>query len=131
MAVKGIDHVNIDTVKPEETIAFYSEVLGLENRPDQRPGGMGSGAWLFSGENAVVHLNFHDAQSDTAERLAAGTRSGAFNHVAFAGSDFDGTCATLDSLGIDYRVSDRPEISLKQIFLRDPNGVALEVNIQG
>ena len=131
MAVMGIDHVNIDTVKPSETIAFYAEVLGLENRPDQRPGGMTDGAWLFCGDTAVVHLNFHDPASEAAERLAQGTRSGAFNHIAFAGTDFDGTCATLDRLGLSYRTSDRPDISLKQIFVQDPNGVAVEVNING
>jgi catechol 2,3-dioxygenase-like lactoylglutathione lyase family enzyme len=131
MSVLGIDHINIDTVKPSETIAFYTDVLGLENRPDQRPGDMGDGAWLFCGDTAVVHLNFHDAESDAAERLERGTRSGAFNHIAFAGTDFDGTCATLDRLGLSYRSNDRPEIALKQIFVQDPNGVAVEINING
>ena len=52
MAVHGIDHVNIDTAQPDETITFYTEALGLEHRPEDRPGGMGPGAWLFSGSRA-------------------------------------------------------------------------------
>lgn len=130
MAIHGIDHINIDTARPDETIAFYSDVLGLENRPDDRPAGIGPGAWLFSGDQAVVHLNFHDADSETGIRLADPARSGAFNHLAFVGSDFEVTCATLDSRSLDYRTSEIPSIDLKQIFVRDPNNIALEINIR-
>jgi catechol 2,3-dioxygenase-like lactoylglutathione lyase family enzyme len=130
MAVSGIDHVNIDTAQPTETIEFYAQVLDLENRPQDRPGGIGDGAWLFKGDQAMVHLNFHDPASETGRRLAERARSGAFNHVAFVGSDFDGTCRLLDDLSLEYRTSDLPEIGLKQIFVRDPNNVAIEINIR-
>lgn len=128
--VRGIDHVNIDTDRPDETIAFYTTALGLENRPEDRPGGMTDGAWLFSGDRAVVHLNFHPSDSDTGRRIEARQRS-AFNHVAFEGSDFDATCERLDEAGIEYRAVDRSEIRLKQIFIRDPNNIAIEINING
>ncbi len=131
MAVQGIDHVNIDTDRPEETIRFYEQVLRLENRPEDRPGGLPDGAWLFNGDQAVVHLNFHEEGSETAARLVERARSGAFNHIAFVGSDFDGTCRALDELSLQYRVSDIPAIDLKQIFIRDPNNVAIEINIRG
>lgn len=131
MAIHGIDHINIDTTKPDETIEFYGQVLGLENRPEDRPAGIGPGAWLFKGDQAMIHLNFHEPGSDAAARLADATKSGAFNHVAFAGSDFEETCATLDDLSISYRVNELPAIDLKQIFVRDPNNVALEINIRG
>lgn len=130
MAIHGIDHINIDTIKPEETIEFYGQVLGLENRPDDRPSGIGPGAWLFKDDQAMVHLNFHEPGSDGAQKLADAAKSGAFNHVAFVGSDFEGTCATLDELSIRYRVAEIPAINLKQIFVRDPNNVALEINIR-
>lgn len=130
MAVQGIDHINIDTDRPEETVEFYSQVLGLENRPEDRPGGIGDGAWLFNGDQAVVHLNFHGAESETGRRLSESARSGAFNHVAFVGSDFDGTCRLLDDLSVQYRTADIPDIGLKQIFVRDPNNVAIEINIR-
>ena len=124
MAIRGFDHINIDTAKPEETVAFYEAVLGLENRPQDRPDFNFPGAWLFLGSAALVHLNFID-EDDRFEQ-----RSG-FNHIAFEGSDFDAMCALLDDKGLEYRVSDRPEISLKQIFFNDPNGIRIEVNIRG
>ena len=129
--IAGIDHVNIDTVKPDETVDFYCRVFGLENRPEDRPQGIGPGAWLFSGDQAVVHLNFHEPDSETGQRLADPGRSGAFNHVAFVGSDFEGTRARLDELGVRHRVNELPAIDLRQIFLRDPNNVAIEINIRG
>lgn len=121
--ISGLHHINIDTARPDETIAFYSEVFGFVNRPDRRPDGGQPGAWLFEGEQAIIHLNFID------DDRSGGTSS--FNHAAFEGSGFTDFCARLDTAGIDYRVSDRPEISLKQIFVRDPNGVRLEINISG
>jgi catechol 2,3-dioxygenase-like lactoylglutathione lyase family enzyme len=124
MGITGLDHINIDTSKPDETVAFYEDVLGLENRPQDRPDFGFPGAWLFLGDTAVVHLNFIDEDDRFGQRSA-------FNHIAFEGSDFAGMCAMLDDRGLVYRTSERPEISLEQIFVDDPNGVRVEVNIRG
>lgn len=122
MAITGLDHINIDTCRPDDTVEFYTQVLGLENRPERRPNFGFPGAWLFSGDRAVVHLNFIDEDDRFGQRNA-------FNHIAFEGSDFDGMCATLDGLGHEYRTSVRDEIKLRQIFVDDPNGVRVEINI--
>jgi len=124
VAVSGLDHINIDTSKPDETIEFYEQVLGLENRPQDRPDFGFPGAWLFLGEQAVVHLNFIDHD----DRFGA---KSAFNHIAFEGSDFDAMCGVLDDRGLKYRTSERPDIGLSQIFVKDPNGVRVEINIRG
>lgn len=123
MPVSGLDHINIDTSCPDQTVAFYSEVLGLEDRPGARPDFGFPGAWLWLGDRAVVHLNFLDDEPDRT--------TGAFNHIAFEGSGFDKTCALLDARGLEYKSSTRPEIDLKQIFVQDPNGVRVEINIRG
>ena len=124
VGITGLDHINIDTSKPDETVAFYEDVLGLENRPQDRPDFGFPGAWLFLGERPVVHLNFIDEDDRFWQRSA-------FNHIAFEGSDFVGMCALLSDRGLKYRTSERPEISLSQIFVDDPNGVRVEVNIRG
>ena len=123
MGITGLDHINIDTAKPDETVAFYEDILGLENRPDLRPDFGFPGAWLFCGDTAVVHLNFIDADDRFEHRSA-------FNHIAFEGHDYDAMCALLDDRGMQYRTSQRPEISLSQIFVDDPNGVRVEINIR-
>lgn len=124
VGITGLDHINIDTSKPEETVAFYEGVLGLENRPQDRPDFGFPGAWLFLDGHPVVHLNFIDEDDRFANRSA-------FNHIAFEGSDFAAMCALLDDKGLKYKTSERPEISLSQIFVNDPNGVRVEVNIRG
>jgi len=122
-SISGLHHLNIDTAKPDETIAFYSAVFGFVNHPDRRPPQSTPGAWLFKEDHPIIHLNFIDEdRSDS---------TSSFNHAAFEGSGFTGFCERLDAAGIDYRVHDRPEISLKQIFVRDPNGIRLEINING
>lgn len=121
MPVSGLDHINIDTSKPAETIEFYNKVLGLENRPEDRPGDPLDGAWLWCGDRPIVHLGFVDTQPPSG--------TGALNHAAFECSDFDGTCAALDDLGITYEARRRTDRAFHQIFLSDPNGVKLELNI--
>jgi len=120
MKVSGLDHVNIDTCRLDETIEFYCELLGLEARV--KPSG-NSGAWLYCGERAIVHVNLID--DDLAENS-----TGSFNHVAFAGTDFEATCAALDAAGYSYRQAHQPEIGVSQVFLEDPNGVGVEINIR-
>jgi len=124
VGITGLDHINIDTAKPEETVAFYEDLFGFENRPQERPDFGFPGAWLFLGDTAVVHLNFIDDDDRFGQRSA-------FNHIAFEGTDFVSMCALLDERGLKYRTSERPEIALSQIFVDDPNGVRVEVNVRG
>ena len=51
--------------------------------------------------------------------------------MAFDGSDFDGMCEKLTSLGIEFETAQTPEISLQQIYVLDPNQVKVEINIRG
>ncbi len=97
-------------------------MLGLVNRPDLRPDFGFPGAWLFAEDRDLIHLNFLDAQPDSA--------TGAFNHVAFEAEGFDDLCAALDERGTEYRASIRDEIGLRQVFVKDPNGVRVELNFR-
>ena len=98
--ITGLDHVNLRTDRLEETIAFFEGVLGLENRPDDRPDFPFPGAWLFQGDQAIVHLIGVDAE------VAA--PAGALDHVAFASNDFDGLVAELTERSLDHRTSGLP-----------------------
>ena len=118
MPVHRLDHINIDTARLDETIAFYSEVLGLESRP--KPSG-NAGAWLYLGSQAVVHLNVVDHPREA--------RTGAFNHVAFDATDVDGLVAALEAAGHPHSVSHRPDLGISQVLTADPNGVRVELNV--
>ena len=117
--VSELDHFNISTGRLDETVAFFEDILGLENRPSDRPDFGFSGAWLFAGSRALVHLVEKDTEP--------GEQSGPLDHVAFATSDFDGLGARLIERDIEHRISGRPAIGLRQVFFREPNGVRIEI----
>ncbi|NNC80552.1 MAG: dioxygenase [Acidimicrobiales bacterium] len=118
-AVRSLDHVTIVTEHVDETAAFFEDVLGLVNRPERRPDFGFGGAWLFVGDQAVVHL-IHSEED-------RGTPAGAFDHAAFSTDDFDGLVARIEELGLEHRVSAQPQTGLRQVFFREPNGVEIEI----
>jgi catechol 2,3-dioxygenase-like lactoylglutathione lyase family enzyme len=123
MTLSRLDHYNIETVLPEETVAFYTDVLGLTNAPERRPAVPQPGTWLLVGDHPAVHVNFVD-------RDRAGV-TGSIDHVAFEGSGYDDMRARLGELGVAHEVVESPQFDLKQIYVFDPNGIRIEINIRG
>lgn len=131
-----LHHYNIRTPKIKETIDFYTSVLGLHigPRPSTRPG-----AWLYDrSDTPVVHVGGIDPSNPEAMReleahlgakdISTLNGSGAIDHVAFEGGDFDGARTHLQTLGIEYIERDVPQIALRQLFVTDPNGITVELN---
>jgi catechol 2,3-dioxygenase-like lactoylglutathione lyase family enzyme len=119
MTIRAVDHINIGTHKLDETVAFFRDVLGLEVgwRPDFPFGG----AWLYAGDKAVVHLVTLEAPKHPSSQAA-------LDHFAFSIDDYDGAKARLEAKGVRHRAVDIPGTPIRQIFLRDPNGVNIELN---
>ena len=119
MAVRGIDHINIGTHRLDETRAFFRDVLGLVEgwRPDFPFGG----AWLYAGDGAVVHLVELAAPKGPSAQAA-------LDHFAFRIDDYDDIVRRLDGAGVAYRGVDIPNTPIRQIFIRDLNGVNIELN---
>ena len=123
MTLKRLDHYNIETVRPDETVAFYCDVLGCVNAPERRPAVPVPGTWLLVDDHPAIHVNFVD------EDLAAPT--GAMDHVAFEASGYLETCERLDKLDVDYETVESPQFDLLQIYVVDPNQIRVEINIRG
>jgi catechol 2,3-dioxygenase-like lactoylglutathione lyase family enzyme len=122
MAVLGVDHINIGTHKLEETRAFFREAIGLAE--GYRPDFPFDGAWLYAGDTAVVHL------VDLAEAKLPSSQA-ALDHFALRIDDYDAAIARLDTTGVRYRAVDIPDTPIRQINVRDPNGVNIELNYRG
>ena len=115
--ITGLNHANISTAKLKETVAFFTDVLGLRIGP--RPHFVGfDGAWLYVGDQAVLHL---------VERAEARTPDGALDHFSFTVTDFDAALALLDAAGVKYVAQDIPSGFGRQAFVQDPNGVTVEL----
>jgi catechol 2,3-dioxygenase-like lactoylglutathione lyase family enzyme len=118
--IAGLNHANIQTAKLRETIDFFVRVLGLTVGP--RPAFDFGGAWLYRGDQPLVHL---------VERAAPRDPDGALDHISFTVDDLDAELRRLDQLGVPYRASEIPSGFGRQAFIRDPNGVTIELTQVG
>ncbi len=123
MNVGVLDHYNVSTRKLKETVQFYEDILGFVNGP--RPPFNFPGAWLYSAGHPVLHLN-DISQTDRQQR----DDSGVIDHVAFGSRGFAAMKQHLSGKGVAFRVNDVPNSTRKQIFLRDPNNVEIELNFE-
>ena len=123
MSVGVLDHFNIRTRDLKGTVRFYQDILGLEN--GARPNFAFPGAWLYSEGRAVVHL-VDISPTDEAQK----PDSGVVHHVAFISRDFAGMKKRLEARGVEFEARQVPGGELWQIFIRDPNGVMIELNYE-
>ena len=120
--ILDLDHINIATDRLTETRDFWRDVLGLTER--WRPVFPFDGHWLYSGDKPVVHLMARPT-------AGVGSDQATLNHVAFAIGDLEGAKARLNGLGVGFREIGVPDAPIKQLFLQDPNGIAIELNYLG
>jgi len=99
----------------------YRDVLGLEARP--RPSFSFPGAWMYSEGRAVVHL-VDISPTDEPQN----PDSGVVHHVAFVSRGFSAMKMQLEARRIPFRAMQVPDGEVWQIFVRDPNGVMVELN---
>jgi catechol 2,3-dioxygenase-like lactoylglutathione lyase family enzyme len=145
MDIKRVDHYSIRTLDLESSRRFYTEVIGLREGP--RPPFDFPGYWLYSGDPpadlrngprnyGLVHLMGFDANNPgsldayVGARESAGpsTGTGALDHVAFAATGREALLERCRRLDVKYFERDVPMLGLRQVFLKDPDGVTLEIN---
>jgi catechol 2,3-dioxygenase-like lactoylglutathione lyase family enzyme len=133
MTVRALEHVTIRCAQRQRTRDFYVELMGLTE--GARPDFPFRGHWLYLGGVPVIHL-VEAADSggawgrDVADVHDAAAGTGAFDHVAFQGDDFDAMRARLQKAGLTFRERIVPGGALKQLFVPDPEGVLVEINFR-
>ena len=135
MAIDTLDHCAIRTNDLEGTKAFFVDVVGLT--VGERPPVKFPGYWLYSGDTAVVHLfgGSDDAGDEDELTKYLGVKdpaslhgSGAVDHLAFRASGLAAMRERLDKSRSRYFERTLPQFGLHQVFVKDPNGVMLELN---
>ena len=119
MSIVLLDHVNIATDRLEATKDFFVDVLGLS--VGQRPNFEFPGYWLYAGGQDLVHLVGVEAGSGAEPRSP-------LDHFAFRTDDLEEMAARLDKHDIKYFRVEAPDGSRRQLFLRDPNNVTIEIS---
>ena len=123
MSISGIDHVNIRA--PAADIArlkqFYCDVIGLSD--GWRPKFESRGHWLYADDHPLLHLV--EAETGPGGGVMAGV-----DHVSFRSDDLDSFIERLRQCGIEYRLSRVPTLGHRQLLIRDPLGIGVEITTE-
>lgn len=144
MDIKRVDHYSIRTLDLEASRRFYTEVIGLKAGP--RPPFNFPGYWLYSGEPpadlqnsarnyGLVHLMGFDKDDPGSLNEYVGDRkaapdggTGALDHVAFAAAGREAMLERCKRQNVSYFERAVPILGLHQVFIKDPDGVTIELN---
>ena len=134
MPLTELNHYFVRANDLERSRRFYCEVLGFEEMP--RPGFPFPGYWLGVGGRIQVHMGPHGIPNSELYYLgttprAATDNSGVVDHIAFTATDPDAFAAHLRSLRVPARNRYLPAVRLFQMFVRDPDGIMIELNFNG
>lgn len=127
-----MEHFLVLTDNIDETRDFFCNALGVTVGP--RPPLNFGGYWLYSGDVPCVHIGewnsytTHSNQSGIpVTSRAKGT--GPLDHIAFNADDYEEMVERLQKHRIVYALNVVKENGLRQLFLKDPNGIQIEINI--
>lgn len=133
MPLTKMEHYLVLTDDLEATRDFYVEALGMH--VGFRPPLAFPGYWVYVGDTPCIHIaewktyTEHSRQQGIAvSARAVGT--GPVDHIAFNAYDYDEVVNRLDRYGVRAARNDVPGGMLRQLFLEDPNGVKIEINVR-
>ena len=134
MPVTELNHFLIRTNDLERTKDFYCGVLGFEVMP--RPDFPFPGYWLGVNGKIQVHLAQGGVPNSELYYLgspknAATTNSGVVDHIAFLATDPEKLNSRFEKLRLASRKRYFPEFKLYQMFVKDPDGLTIELNFHG
>ena len=120
----SLDHVNIRTSNLQRLITFYQDIIGL--RLGERPAFSFNGAWLYSGNCAIVHL----VEALDLKQPVEPKNLLTLEHFALRGEsdDLADFLAHLRHHRVPYRVGILPGLAICQINIRDPDGNRLHID---
>jgi catechol 2,3-dioxygenase-like lactoylglutathione lyase family enzyme len=124
MQLKNILHVAVRTMDIDATNKFYAEVLRMQvdpNRPDSIPA---PGTWLNFGDCQIHVIAGPKAYGEFDPKTKGG---GNLDHMAIRAVGFDAWKEHLTKHGVDYRQNNVRALGQWQLFIRDPNGIVIEL----
>ena len=117
----SLDHITVLTENLELTKDFYIKILGMEI-DNNRPPFKFEGVWLSLNKRAVVHIvvkSSHKVNEDSEPTL---------DHIAFKAKNIIKFKKHLQNNAIPYEEKITPDNKISQIFIKDPNGIKIELS---
>lgn len=118
MAIAGMNHFTVLSSDLERSKAFYINVLGLTE--GYRPPFTFPGAWLYVGNQAILHIMTGKSMPKNA--------AGVIDHMAFTASNLQAVVNTLKQQGIHYELHRLKDLEIWQLFFHDPDGAKVELD---
>ena len=126
MKIDNLNHINIRTMKMEETKDWYCDVLGL--KAGFRPPFDEHGYWLYAGSTSIVHLSY--SEENKPPRTVPDAMGDGLDHTGLFATGYHDMVRHLDSLSIEFENRLAGGDKIAQIFLYDPNGVLIELGYE-
>tara|TARA_Y100001970_G_C13653306_1_gene564645 strand:+ start:126 stop:506 length:381 start_codon:yes stop_codon:yes gene_type:complete len=117
----SLDHITVITKDLNKTKDFYVNILGM-NIDHNRPPFKFNGIWLSLNNRAVVHVVVKP------EHIIDENILPTLDHVAFRAKDMKKIKLNLNKNTITYEERVTPDNKISQLFLKDPNGIKIEIS---
>jgi catechol 2,3-dioxygenase-like lactoylglutathione lyase family enzyme len=133
MSVTEMEHVLLLSDDIDQTCEFYCTVIGL--RVGTRPPLEFPGYWLYASDVACLHIAERGAYRAHAARIGLDVPDdpggpGPVDHIAFAATDYHEATERLENNGVAAIRNTVPGGGPRQLFIEDPNGVRVEINVR-
>jgi len=122
------DHLSLNAKNPERMKDFLMDLLGL--RLGVRPNLTFDGYFLYAGDKDVIHIFSQYAKDDSSiEKAFNIEEKNIVHHVSFFSDDYEETIKRIEHLNLNYSLSSVPDTQIKQVFVRAPENLMIEIQI--
>ena len=121
MQIGKLDHVNVRTGHLEAMVAWYTNTLGL--RAGDRPNFPFPGAWMYAGEQAVVHLVGVDGDPGAGAEVPL-----KLEHFALSPTGRTDFEARLSEAGEKFEANELTDVGIVQYNVWDPDGNHIHID---
>jgi len=130
MLIKRLDHVNIRTRDIPTVVAFYRDILELEERDPPPNLDKTMVRWMYDHkDDAIIHISTPGSLSEHGAQDDLSGPTGGLDHIAFQCVGYLPLVERLKQFGVAWRENRVEVIKMTQVFVHDPTGVQIELNV--
>ena len=121
MPIHKLDHINVRTAQLDAMIDWYTNILGM--RAGDRPNFSFPGAWMYAGDQAVVHLVGVDGDPGAGAEVPL-----KLEHFALSATGRVEFETKLKEAGERFESNELTDVDIVQINVWDPDGNHIHVD---
>ncbi|REG86554.1 VOC family protein [Marinomonas pollencensis] len=119
------DHLSLSAKHPEVMRDFLVELLGL--KVGKRSQLNFKGYFLFAGDKDVIHIFGQPMRRGVEQDSLLYAEQNIVHHVSFFCDDYQEVLARVERMGLAHSIAAVPDSPVKQIFVRAPENLILEI----